>query len=48
MSNHQCYHDNVTVISVLANNIAGVSGAGIRWLAKRSLLYQVHLAATPL
>ena len=40
MANHQHYHDNLTVISAMAARVAGVSGAGIRWLAKRALMVQ--------
>jgi 1-acyl-sn-glycerol-3-phosphate acyltransferase len=40
MANHQHYHDNVTVVSAMAARVSGVSGAGIRWLAKRALMLQ--------
>eukprot|EP01043_Picozoa_sp_COSAG02_P070184 COSAG02_NODE_12325_length_1561_cov_25.880723_2_plen_247_part_00 len=32
--------DNVTLISAMAARVAGVGGAGLRWMAKRSLMVQ--------
>ena len=32
----------MTLISAMAARVAGVGGAGLRWMAKRSLMVQVH------
>lgn len=40
LSSSPAPQDNVTLISAMAARVAGVGGAGLRWMAKRSLMVQ--------